>query len=556
LAFDKGGNLFLATQYEQRIRRIDAATTKITTVAGTGTAGFSGDYAVGSAAAVSSPAAISFDGAGNLHFADASNYAIRTIYGIGSSTAPTATLATTGGTGQTVKRDAAFGALTVKLTDGAAANISGATVQWKRLETGSGLSASGATSVTSKTGAAGTTSQTGRVGLAAGAYKFEASYSDIHGTPVSGSPQTFTVTAADPVAGNIFAVQNYVHTSGLGGYPGPATFAKLQSYALGIAAASDGTIYASDNTAVYAITPRGEVSVFAGTPGSAGFSGDSGPAVGAKLYAPEGMALDETNGVLYIADYNNARIRMVDLATGVIDTLAGGGAVNTAPYGDGGPATDANIYYPWAVSVGPDGMVYIPDYGHNRIRVVNPTTGIITTWLAGNTTCVNGTVSLYSVPQYGSVVRFAANGDAYVSGNLCQGTTTNVTVGIAQRAANGTMTRVAGLYGGVKTENADATATLLSAMSDFVFDGNGDTIVAMSSDHTVRRISKANGKINTIAGVDGSHGYSLVSDVSAEPGAYVAGTSALLYNPFQLAVWPGNHILISDEYNYAARMIW
>ncbi|MCY7297858.1 MAG: hypothetical protein LH616_01435, partial [Ilumatobacteraceae bacterium] len=52
LAFDKGGNLFLATQYDHRVRRIDALTTKITTVAGTGTAGFSGDYAVGSAAAV------------------------------------------------------------------------------------------------------------------------------------------------------------------------------------------------------------------------------------------------------------------------------------------------------------------------------------------------------------------------------------------------------------------------------------------------------------------------------------------------------------------------
>jgi len=555
LAFDKAGNLFLATQYDQRVRRIDAATTKITTVAGTGTAGFSGDYAVGSAAAVSSPTTLSFDGAGNLHFADANNYAIRTIYGIGSSTVPTATLATTGGTGQTVKRDAAFGALTVKLTDSTPANIAGVNINWSRLETGSGLSASGATSLTSKTSAGGTTSMTGRVGLAAGDYKFQASYTDIHGTPVSGSPQTFTVTAADPVAGNIFAVQNYVHTSGLGGYPGPATFSKLQSYALAIEAASDGTIYTADQCAIYAITKRGEVDAFAGTPGSCGFSGDSGPALGAKLYYPEGLALDETKGVLYIADYNNQRIRMVDLATGVIDTLAGGGSVSTAPFGDGGPATDANIYYPSAISVGPNSLVYIPDYGHNRIRVVDPVTGIITTWLAGNTTCVNGTVQLYSVPQYGGAVRFAANGDVYVSGNLCQGTTTNTTLGIALRAPNGTMTRVAGLYPGVTTENADATAAALPGLSDFIFDANGDIILALNSDHRVRKVTMSNGKINTLVG-DGTAGYSLPADVSAEPGAYVAASAARVYNPFRLALWPGNHVLIADEYNYAARMIW
>lgn len=556
LAFDKGGNLFLATQYDHRIRRIDAATTKITTVAGTGTAGFSGDYGVGSSGAVNYPTTLSFDSAGNLHFADATNYGVRTIYGIGSSTVPTATLATTGGTAQTVKRNAAFGALTVKLTDSTPANVSGATIQWKRLETGSGLSASGATSVTSKTGAAGTSSMTGRVGLASGAYKFEASYKDIHGTQVTGSPQTFTVTAEDPVAGHIFPVQNYVHTNGTGGYPGPATFAKQQGFAMGVVAAADGTIYVGDHYAIYKLSPRGEVEVFAGTPGSAGFSGDSGPALGAKLYYPEGLALDETRGFLYIADYQNQRVRMVDLATGVIDTLAGGGSVSTAPFGDGGPAVDANIYYPSSVSVDAAGLVYIGDYGHNRIRVVDPETGIITTWLAGTSPCVQGTVSYYSVPQYGGVVRFTANGDAYITGNICQGTTTNNTLGIVLRAkSNGTMTRIAGLYNGVTTENADATATAIPDLTDFIIDGNGDLVLATYGDDRLRRINMTTGKINTIAG-NGTAGYALASDVSAEPGAYVPATSALLYNPFKLALWPGGHVLIADGYNYATRMIW
>jgi hypothetical protein len=206
--------------------------------------------------------------------------------------------------------------------------------------------------------------------------------------------------------------------------------------------------------------------------------------------------------------------------------------------------------------VGPNSLVYIPDYGHNRIRVVDPDTSIITTWLAGNTTCVNGTVQLYSVPQYGGTVRFAANGDVYVSGNLCQGTTTNVTLGIALRAGNGTMTRVAGLYSGVTTENADATATGFAELSDFIFDGNGDIVVALNGQHVVRRITMSSGKINTIAGTATKNGYAAATDVSAEPGAYVPATGALLYNPFRLALWPGNHVLVIDEYNYAARMIW
>ncbi len=555
LAFDKGGNLFLATQYENRVRRIDALTTKITTVAGTGTAGFSGDYAVGSAAAVNYPTTLAFDNAGNLYFADATNYAIRAIYGIGSSTVPTGTLATTGGTGQTVIRDAPFSALTVKLTDSAPANVSGVNVTWKRKETGSGLGASGADILTSKTGVAGTTSMTGRVGLATGAYHFEASYSDIHGTPVSGSPQSFTVTATDPAAGTIFPVTNYVHTAGLGGYPGPATYAKLQGYALGVVAASDGSLYVSDQCAVYKVTARGELDAFAGTPGGCGFSGDSGPALGAKLYYPEGMALDETNGVLYIADYQNQRIRMVDLATGVINTFAGGGSVAVAPFGDNGPATDANIYYPSSVSVGPGGLVYIADYGHNKIRVVDPTTNILTAFINGNTTCVVGTVQLYSVPQFGGIVRFAANGDAYVSGNLCQGTTTSSALGIALRASNGSMTRVAGLYNGVTTENANATASSIPDMSDFIFDGNGDLVIAMNGSHLLRRITLSNGKINTITG-DGVAGYALPADASADPGAYVAATGVRVYNPFKLSLWPGGHVLIADEYNYTTRMIW
>jgi hypothetical protein len=555
IAFDKAGNLFLASYYDNRVHRVDAVTSKISTVAGTGNGAYSGEYVVGNTAEIYHPATLSFDGAGNLYFADSSNIAIRGIYGIGASVTPTATLATVSGTGQTVTRDAPFGALLVKLTDSANAAISGVNIQWTRVDKGSGLGATGAPALASKTSGAGTSAMTGRVGLTTGAYHFEARYSDIHGTAVAGSPQSITVTATDPAAGIVFPVVNYVHVSGSTGFPGPATFAKLTSYALGVAAASDGTMYVSDYCAVYKVTPAGEIALFAGGNGCA-FGGDSGPATSAKLYGAYALALDEANGVLYIADYNNARIRMVTLATNVIETLAGGNATNTQPWGDGGLGTDANIGNPSSVSVDANGLIYIPDYGHNRIRVVDPVTGFISTWLAGGTPCVNGTVSFGSLSQFGNVVRFKANGDAYVSGNICQGTTTNQPLGIALRAkSNGAMTRIVGLNAGITTENADAIASALPDLSDFDIEANGNLVLAMYTNNRVRRIDMTTGKINTVIG-DNTTGYAGAGDVSVDPGAYVAASSARLSGAWKLAVAPGGHLLIADENNQAIRMIW
>jgi sugar lactone lactonase YvrE len=558
IAFDKAGNLFLTSRNEHRVRRIDAADWHITTVAGNGTAAYAGDYVIGSSAQVNQPSDLAFDASGHLYFSDSANYAVRGLWSRGDTVAPTAKLAKVLGTGQSVKVDQAFSALSVKLTDGANSPIQGVDVRWRRLETGSGLGATGVASTTSKTNAQGNSSMTGRVGLATGDYTFEASYSDIHGTPATDSPQVFTVGATAPDAGTIFAIMNYTHTSAQGGLPGPATFAKMQSSTYGIQAHSNGTIYVSDYCAVYEITPRGEARVFAGTPVSCGFAGDSGPAAGARLYYPHGMAIDEEEGILYIADNGNQRIRMVSLETGVINTLAGGGNVATEPFGDGGDATEANIGSVTSVTVGPGGLVYFPDPAHHRIRVVNPVTGIISTWLDGAfpAGCTQGVVSFYSVDNYGSAVRFNADGSAYISGQICQGTTTNSTLGIVLRSANGsTLTRIAGVYNGVTTENADATATTFPDLGDFVVESNGNIVVSMYTYHRLRRINLATGKITTIAG-DGTAGYALPGDVSPEPGAYQPASSVRMSYPLKLAVHPAGHLLIAEQYNYVARMIW
>ena len=552
IAFDKAGNLFLAAADDQRVLRIDAVTSKITTIAGNGTAAYAGDYVLGTAAQVSSPANLTFDANNNLYFADSGNRAIRSLWNIGATVAPTATLATTGGTGQTVKIDAPFNPLTVKLTDSNSVNISGVEVKWKRLEDGSGLGSTGAAETSTKTNAAGTASMTGRVGLALGDYKFEASVTDIHGVAVGGSPRTFTVAAEAPTAGHIFPIVNYTHTQGPSGTPGPATFAKLYSQANGVVAASDGTIYVADYAAVYEITPRGEVTVLAGTPGSYGFSGDTGPALGAKLSGARGLALDETRKVLYIADSNNSRIRRVYLDTGVIETLAGGG-VNTAPYGDGFPGAEAHIGAVDSVTVGPDGKVYFPDKTHYTIRVVDPDSTTVTRWLNStyNTgSCQVGTVSLY-YPTEHSAIRFAADGSAFISGYICQGVTAGTPYGIMRLASNGT-TRIVGLSGGATTDGIDAIATVLPDLGDFILDANEDIVLSTWTDLRVRKINMTTGKINTLAGTGTPVGY----ESATGTGDYEPASGVKFRYASKLANWPGGHLLIADRDNYTVRMIW
>lgn len=110
----------------------------------------------------------------------------------------------------------------------------------------------------------------------------------------------------------------------------------------------------------------------------AGYSGDGGPAVNAQLNTPIGICGD-TAGNLYIADVENQRIRKVD-ASGVITTLAGNGSKGYG--GDGGPAIDASFYNADRVALDPSGNLLVTDQSNNRIRRITPA-GIITTF-AGN----------------------------------------------------------------------------------------------------------------------------------------------------------------------------
>ena len=141
-----------------------------------------------------------------------------------------------------------------------------------------------------------------------------------------------------------------------------------------------GNLYFSENLShkVRKIDTSGIITTIAGT-GAAGFNGDGGLATAAKLNEPCGITVD-TLGNVFIADGQNYRVRKVTVATGIITTVVGNSTLGFA--GDGGPASAATISSPSGVCFDHLGNLYIADYNNSRIRKIN-TSGTITT-VAGN----------------------------------------------------------------------------------------------------------------------------------------------------------------------------
>jgi DNA-binding beta-propeller fold protein YncE len=156
----------------------------------------------------------------------------------------------------------------------------------------------------------------------------------------------------------------------------------------GVAVDIDGTIYVSESRGarVRTVGADGTLGTVAGT-GEAGFAGDGGAAIEARLDFP--LGLDLAAGRLYVADAGNQRIRSVDLGGGTIATVAGSGLAGYA--GDGGAATDASLRQPTDVAVTEDGQrIYIADTFNHRIRLVRTASGRIETFAGTGDTGYSG----------------------------------------------------------------------------------------------------------------------------------------------------------------------
>jgi uncharacterized protein (TIGR03437 family) len=165
-------------------------------------------------------------------------------------------------------------------------------------------------------------------------------------------------------------------TSGDAGDGGPAVSASLL-WPAGVAVDTEGNLYVSSGSRVRKVSPNGKIAAFAGGT-TAGYGGDGGAATSARLTEPHGLAVDSAGNV-YVADSGNSRIRRVD-RTGVITTIAGNGVSGDS--GDGGPATSAQIGYVHALAFDSTGNLYFSDpYNHCVRRVL--TSGTVETVAGG-----------------------------------------------------------------------------------------------------------------------------------------------------------------------------
>jgi sugar lactone lactonase YvrE len=247
--FDRRGNMFFAEMQNHVVRRVDAKSRTVTTVAGTGTAGFAGDGGPAAKAQLRQPHSIAFDAEGRLLICDIGNHRIRRV------DLQAGTIETWAGTGE-------------------------------RKPTPDGA--------------------------------------PIAGTPLNG-PRAIT---ADP-AGNLYLVLR-------------------------------------EGNAVYRMDPRaGRIYHVAGT-GESGYAGDGGDAKLARLSGPKGIAW-APGGSLYLADTESHTIRRVDLKTGIITTVVGTGKRGDGPDGD---ARQCLLSRPHGIFVSPEGVVYIADSESHRIRTL------------------------------------------------------------------------------------------------------------------------------------------------------------------------------------------
>lgn len=262
VAVDAGGNIVIADSFNNRVRRVDARTGKIETVAGTGKQGFFGDSDLATKAQLNSPSGVAIDHQGNIFIADTFNNRVRVV------DARTGIISTVAGTG----KQGSFG------DDG-------------------------------------------------------------------------------------FAVRATL--------AGPS----------GLAIDAKGNLLIADsgNHRIRKLVLAKDIIVAVVGTGVAGQSGDGGLGMLAELNTPSGVAVDR-NGNILIADTVNNRVRHVDAESGIISTVVGTG--DEGFDGDGGSATQAWLMQPSGVTVDNEGGVYVSDTFNNRIRRVDPVSGIITT-LAG-----------------------------------------------------------------------------------------------------------------------------------------------------------------------------
>src|ERR1017187_9430384 len=361
IAIDRLGNLYLSDTGNHRIRKVSNGI--VTTIAGTGVAGFSGDGGSALIAQLNSPYGLALDSTGNLYLADLGNQRVRRI-------TPDGVITTVAGTGRKASSTDGGAPTDTSLLSprnvavDAAGNLYIAEFEGHRVRK---LTPDGRLSTVAGTGVAGWSGDGNRAPAAQIDYPAGLAFDRAGALYFADSGNNAVRKLyADGTIGTV-----------LGRNPGTALFTPLA-----VAMDPAGTLYVGDSTfVVRAHTTGGKWTTCAGT-GVPSFSGNGGKAASATLNSVNDLAAD-VYGNLYIAD--GVRLRRVDSSGGIV-SLAGDGYLHSV--GDGGLASLALLYQPSAVALDSAGNLFIADSGTERIRQVTRD-GAMTT-LAGTGTAAQG----------------------------------------------------------------------------------------------------------------------------------------------------------------------
>ena len=465
---DGSGNLYIADTFNQRIRKVDADG-NISTVAGNGTFGFSGDGGLATAATLRNPWSVAADGSGNFYIADTGSNRIRKVDADGI-------ISTVAGNGTNGHSRDGHQATTAALFRPTSVAVDGSGNLYSGSNSGSFVR-----KINTATGIISTFAGSGQLGFSGdGGQATATRLYRPQGVAVDGSGNLYIAEAnnqrirkVDAGTGNISTV-----AGGATGDGGPATAAHL-NFPRGVEADGAGNLYIADTYyyRIRKIDAAGNISTVAGN-GTNGYSGDGGLATEAQLLNPVNTTADG-DGNLYIADAFNHRIRKVDADTGIISTVAGIGSNGFG--GDGGLATDATLHYPWDVALDGDNNLYIADRDNDRIRKVDADTEIIST--------------------------------------------------------------VAG--GGTGGDGGQATAARFNFPHSLALDRANNLYIADRGNNRIRWVNAATGIIATVAGT-GTSGFSKDGGLAAQ---------SRLYTPYGVAVDGAGYIYIGDTFSHRIRRV-
>ncbi len=361
--------------------------------------------------------------------------------------------------------------------------------------------------------------------------------------------QTVSITDSDTAAKIYYTTNGTYPTNSSNLYSGPITVSSSET--LVVEAVSYAHSFSLPVFAQYVIGTSSAPLIYsvAGT-GMRGYTGDGGPATLAQVDYPFGVVKD-SGGNLYFSDEDNHMVRKVAAGTGTISVLAGNGTNGYS--GDGGQAVNAALGTPMSLALDNAGNLLIADNGNGTIRSVNLTSGIITTYAGSPTATSGGDGGQATAAALGYLggIAFDASHNLYIA-------ETNMATIRQVNSGTGIITTIAGTgMFGYAGDGGPAISAEFRSIYGLAFDAAGNLFIADSGNSVIRKISATNGVIssssiiNTVAG-------------SVTPNQYPSGgyagdggpaTSAKLNEPFAVALDGSGNLIISDTYNSVVRKV-